>query len=317
MKTTIKIPLRNFFVDNRVKKKGKTGKMKKLKRRRLISGLMALVWFCVLPSFAAKEDYRKRLKRIDARISMLNGQLVKLSQDKRSLINSIYKLDLQYKKEKSETNKIKIEVKTTQEKISEKETEKKALEDSVQESKDNLRKILRVLYKVGGNTYLKLFVRVDSLDQLYKNYQYFITLINFKSDTINKIKVDIDRLNVVKSQLQAESRRLQDLGKLKEEKMANMKRLKQGKLSLIRKINSDRKNFQQILGELKEEADILNDVISGTKVKSSLKVINLTKIKGRLRWPIDGRVISSFGKKKSTRFDTYVLNNGIKIKPGG
>jgi septal ring factor EnvC (AmiA/AmiB activator) len=56
-------------------------------------------------------------------------------------------------------------------------------------------------------------------------------------------------------------------------------------------------------------------VISGKKVKSSLRVIDLKQIKGRLNWPIKGKVISSFGKKKSTRFDTYIVDNGIEIRP--
>jgi septal ring factor EnvC (AmiA/AmiB activator) len=56
-------------------------------------------------------------------------------------------------------------------------------------------------------------------------------------------------------------------------------------------------------------------VISGKKTKSSLRVINLKQIKGRLDWPVKGNVISSFGKKRSTRFDTYIINNGIEIKP--
>jgi septal ring factor EnvC (AmiA/AmiB activator) len=52
--------------------------------------------------------------------------------------------------------------------------------------------------------------------------------------------------------------------------------------------------------------------------KTTVKVINavdLNLMRGKLAWPLGGKVISSFGKKKSARFNTYTMNNGIEIKP--
>ena len=38
--------------------------------------------------------------------------------------------------------------------------------------------------------------------------------------------------------------------------------------------------------------------------------------KGRLPWPISGRIMASFGLKRHPRFNTTTKNNGIEISPG-
>jgi septal ring factor EnvC (AmiA/AmiB activator) len=67
---------------------------------------------------------------------------------------------------------------------------------------------------------------------------------------------------------------------------------------------------------LEEEAVRLNEIIRDEGIKSTFGSVSIQKLQGRLQWPLQGTVISFFGKKKSTQFDTYILNNGIEIKPG-
>lgn len=269
----------------------------------------------VLPVPAEEESaaYKKKLADINNQVESINNKIIALKQEKKSLLNEIYDIELRYEKELIETNKVLLQLRNAEEKISVKEAEKKILESRIEESKQKLKKIIRILYKIGGNTYLKIFIRVDTIDQLFKNYRLFMSLVRYKSEEIDKIKADILLLNNLTMELQAEYSKLQGFKQLQEQKMRNIRGLKQEKLNLVKKINADKDDHMQLLEELRYEAARLHEVLSGRKVKSSLKVIDLKKVKGRLNWPVDGKVISSFGKKKSTRFDTYILNNGIEI----
>ncbi len=269
---------------------------------------------CVL---VFSSDYKKKLQSINSQITGINNKLEKLKQEKSSLLNEIYKIELKYEKEWIEINKVKLQLGETQGKINGKEKEKKELELQIQKSKEILKKIIRILYKVGGNTYLRLFIRLDNFDQLFKNYRLFISLIQYKTGEINKVKENILRLNKIRKQLQEEYEALRNFKNLKVQKLRNLSYHKRDKLNLIKKITNDRKDYVQLLDELKYEAARLDKVISGKKMKSSLRVINKKQIKGHLRWPIKGKVISSFGKKRSTRFDTYIIDNGIEIRPTG
>lgn len=284
--------------------------------RKTIAFILFLCFLCGWASPDSKSKYKKKLDSINSQIQAINNKIKELKQEKKSLLNDIYEIELKYEKELIETNKVKLQLKQTQEKIDDKEDEKKDLEKQIQKSKKNLRKIIRILYKMGGNAYLKIFIRVDSIDQLFKNYRLFMTLIRYKSTEINKLKENIRRLNVVKQQLQEEYSKLQAFKEIQEQKMRNISSLKRGKLNLIRRINTDRNDYLRLLDELNYEASRLSGVLTGKKVKSSLRVIDLKRIRGRLLWPVNGKVISSFGKKRSTRFNTYIINNGIEIRPG-
>ena len=298
-----------------------------MKRTIVFIILIGLAGFGILPALGQlpsasnenKEDsaYIKKLDVINGQIEAINTRLSNLKKESKSLLNDIYELELKYEKEVIESNKIKLLLSETRGKIEKKESEKKVLEEEIGKSKKNLKKIIRILYKVGGNTYLKIFIRVDSIDQLFKNYRFFMALIEYKSDELNKLKENVARLNRVREQLQTEYSNRKALNDLKEQNIRNISGFKRGKLNLINKINTDKNDYIRLLDELKLEAARLNEVISGKKVKSSLRVIKLSRLKGRLPWPIKGKVISSFGKKRSTRFNTYIVDNGIEIRPAG
>lgn len=274
----------------------------------LLSGWM--VW-------SLPDKGKEKLDDIAKQIDGINGKLEKLKKEEGSILNDIYKIELRYEKAVIENNKIKLQVRRSQEKINKKNAEKKKVETEIDKSKKNLEQILRLLYKIGGNAYLKFFIRIDNLDQLFENYRLFISLINYKSDEINKLKVNIQRLLEVKEELEGYHTNLKNLQKQKELKLRDIGSLKYSKMALIRKINNDRNQHMRLLDELEAEAAQLNKLIYGKPLKRRLGVIDLGRIKGKLNWPIKGEVVSFFGKKRSTKFDTYIINNGIKIKPGG
>lgn len=298
-----------------------------MKRTVIFFVLICLIGFGVIPVSAqapsvsdeneGNSAFKKKLEAINGQINAINTRLNDLKKENKSLLNDIYELELKYEKEVIESNKIKLQLSETRGKIEKKEGEKGILEQEIESSKKNLKKIIRILYKIGGNTYLKIFIRIDTIDQLFKNYRFFMALIEYKSDELNKLKENIARLNKVREQLQTEYSNRKALNDLKEQNIRNISGFKRGKLNLLNKINTDKNDYIQLLDELRLEAARLNEVISGKKVKSSLRVIELNRIKGRLPWPIKGKVISSFGKKRSTRFDTYIIDNGIEIKPTG
>ena len=284
--------------------------MKKL----LVLVVMFLLSGCL--GWSAPDKDKEKLDTIAKQIEEINGKLEKLKKEEGSILNDIYKIELEYEKAVIENNQIKLLVRKSEEKIRKKNAEKKKLETEIDQSKTNLKQILRLLYKIGGNAYLKFFIRIDNLDQLFENYRLFISLIDYKSEEINKLKINIQRLLEVKKELEDDHASLKNLQKQKELKLQDIRNFKQSKMALIRKINNDKDQYMRMLDELETEAAQLNKLIYGKPLTRRLGMIDLDRIKGKLNWPIKGKVVSFFGKKRSTKFDTYIINNGIKIQPG-
>lgn len=264
----------------------------------------------------AKKE-KKQLEGIKTQIDGINTKISKLDSEKKSLLGQIYRVELEYDKAVIENRQLKLQMRKTQREIKNKTDEQKKLEQDIRDSKEKLRKILRVLYKLGGNSYLKLFIRVDNLDQLFHNYQRFNSLIKGKAHEIDHIKKTIVKLNQVKKDLEQAHDSLAQIQQLQEIKLSNIRALKAKKIRMVSNINNDKDNYRKLLNELTAEEARLTEMIYGEKSKRPLPKINLRRLRGRLRWPVRGKVISTYGKHRSTKFNTYIINNGIKISPTG
>lgn len=284
-----------------------------MKSRRLLLCLTILIIFFLLPVLSAPKE--ETLASINKKIDNITTKLNTLQKEKKSILNDIYAYELRYEREKIESNKIKMQLRTTNQKIRRKETEITRMEKEIAQSKDNVKNVLRTLHKIPGNLYLVMVLRVQDSSQLFNNYGLFKSLIKYQAKEIGQLKENMEILDETKKSLLNEQEQILKLVKQKDQKMRQISILKQKKLSLIRQINSDRDFHNQMLQELQEKAKKLNEVLRKGGISAATITINLKKIRGTLNWPIIGTVISKFGRQRSTRFDTYTINNGIEIKP--
>ena len=230
-----------------------------------------IIIFCVCGSIFLYSDKKQNLNRINKQIKDINGKILKLKREKKSILNGIYRIELKYKKEKIENNKIKIQINSMQGEINKKEVEKKELELEIQKSREKIKRIVRVIYKIGINAHLKIFIQIKSLNQLYKNYRLFTTLIDYNINEIGKVKESIFKLDKIKKDLRFEQIKLINLKKVHDEKIEKIKNLKKEKLKFISNINNDKKKYLSLINELKYEAENLNTLIYNKYTKSFFK----------------------------------------------
>jgi septal ring factor EnvC (AmiA/AmiB activator) len=283
-------------------------------RRIRLTCLGALLLLACLPADEEKPD-REKLVAINSRIQEINEKLNRIRGEKTSILNDVYKIELESEALTIALNRFDLLLAETEGDIRRKETEKTGLEKKIEASRQNLQRIVRVLYKMGDMGYAKLFVTLRNFDQLFRNYYLITTLIDSKFDQIKEIKSDMIRLAKVERELRSKAAQL---GKLKNEKNVSLDQLitvKREKLTLIDRINKERDIHAQVLAELKEEAENLNRTLDQHISRAGDSLMNFKTLKGKLAWPAEGKIISSFGKKKSRRFDTYTINNGIEISP--
>jgi septal ring factor EnvC (AmiA/AmiB activator) len=214
-----------------------------------------------------------------------------------------------------ELKKINLLLADAQDKIDRKQKEEVALQAKIARSQENVKRILRVLYKMGELGYVKLFINIGNLDQLFRNYRLIVALMDDRVLEIKAIRHGLAKLQKIKAELKSELDRLSNLKSEKAVKLGRLRSLKQDKLDIISKINRQRDLNARLLEELKNEERNLTSLLNQKTGTPSAATINFGLLRGKLAWPLDGTIISSFGKKKSSRFDTYTFNNGIEIKP--
>jgi murein DD-endopeptidase MepM/ murein hydrolase activator NlpD len=151
---------------------------------------------------------------------------------------------------------------------------------------------------------------------LFRNYKFFESLISFNNKEINAFRVDIKKLVDIKKDLSLKNKSKQTDKLEVEKKILNLRQIKRNKLVLIRKINNDKGKYTKLKDELEHEFLKFNNSLMGeNKVKNIVSDSEIEELKGMFTWPIKGEVITQFGKQKSTKFNTYIINTGIEIKP--
>lgn len=259
---------------------------------------------------------QEKLREINLKIQEISAKLAASKQDKSSILNDIYALELQTEAVVIELNKVGLLMADTRAQIARKQKEEEILQARIRSSQDNVRRILRVLYKMGELGYVKLFINIGNFDQFFRNYRLIVSLMDNRVMAIREIRLGLEKLQKIKAELQVEFDRQASLRNEQSGKLSRLQGLKQEKLDLIAKINRQRDFNVRLLEELKNEGENLTRFLNQRPALTVTDLVDFKQMQGKLAWPLPGNIISSFGKKKSAHFNTYTMNNGIEIKPG-
>ena len=290
--------------------------------------LVFFVWFCIFESKAKpdgpKTEIRSQsdeLTKIKKELDEKRKSMERLNQKERGAFAEF--LDLE---ERLELTELLIKRLASKEKSIEGELQKAKRDLTETELKlrwhhHHSERRLREIYKHGRfGPYTMIFGASSPLDLI--NRLKFAKMI---------LMADQEMLRVTEA-LKADLReKRQNLRKIKaelfwskerksEEHVSYQKDLKERE-KLLKKIRSEKKLFAQTLRELEENAlkmheilDQLQEEKAYSKTGRSEKKSWFEALKGKLPWPIQGRVVVLFGEKTHPPFYTNTKNPGIEIK---
>jgi murein hydrolase activator len=100
-----------------------------------------------------------------------------------------------------------------------------------------------------------------------------------------------------------------------------LKKSKDTRVAMLGKIRKDAAQHKQAIADLEKSQEKLKDLIGdlerkrvGEKEPTGIPPGGFAGLKGKLRKPVDGQIIGTFGQSKHPRFGTVTFNNGIDIQ---
>lgn len=242
-------------------------------KRKLLPLVAALLLLAVAADLGASSQ--EKLREIQRQIDEVQARLAASKKDKSSLLNDIYSLELQAEAAIIELNKTHLLLADAQAKVERKQREEAALRVRIRSSQDRVRRILRVLYKMGDLGYVKLFLNISSVDQLFRNYRLIVALMDDKVEEIRKIRQGIVMLQQLQAELRRQVARLAGLKAEKAGKLARLQGLKRDKLDMIARINRQRDLNSRLLDELKTESENLTRFLDRKTVAAVPDAVDL------------------------------------------
>jgi septal ring factor EnvC (AmiA/AmiB activator) len=144
-------------------------------------------------------------------------------------------------------------------------------------------------------------------------------LIEQPAEKFCRTEKNVKEISSLKAKLDLERKNLSKLkGKVSAALSEYIKQRKK-QLSSLKKVKLSKKNKQELLTKKQKEKEKLSSLVLSlkTSVKNMerLKAIakNFEAAKGRLPWPVEGKLITRFGRQKHSSLDAYVYNRGIEL----
>jgi len=245
---------------------------------------------------------KQNIKDLDSRKTSILSQLDQIGFEKKLIQNDIAGYTLQMEKANRELAAV-------QKKIP-------PLKAKLEKEKESVSQILVTLYKFGDMSYLDFLFRATDVADLMSESKHLSLLAQYQESIVLSFMQTLNELKEVEERIEAKKQEVSDLLSQSRNKKQDLDNQERKNRAFIQKINQDKKTHLKTLDELKVRAEQLQKLIDRLiKEKSSLPftVIPLYEKKGSLPWPVQGKIVTTFGIERHPTFKTVTQNNGIEI----
>ena len=196
--------------------------------------------------------------------------------------------------------------------------------EKIDEIKESYRKRSISLYKNKDLKFSNYIFNSNSFSQMIYRLKYFNIISEINKESVQKIKTT---QNFNKKKTGEITSLLRNVGQSKKNRAKEIDNLRDKKNFQEKLLNDIRKEEKDIKNEINEKIQQVNALeklrkkIIEDKKKfneqqlASLKSItrDIRQYKGKLNWPVDGKIVKSFGPQWNPKLNTTLDNPGIDI----
>jgi septal ring factor EnvC (AmiA/AmiB activator) len=245
-------------------------------------------------SIAAKETkVLKQLNAIDSELQLKERLLSGLSRKEKRL-----SADLERTRQILETERVRLE-----------------------KRREVLRRRMRNIYKEGERPGLQVLLGATSAVDLVRRFDWLLLVAAQDEMLCSAILESVDRVRIAEEELTAKMADVHSVRRESEEEKANLVLKRDERGVLLRSVQTQRQDHEKVVGELEEAEKEIQRIIAELEDKAKAVVGELpaqgtdfAAAKGRLLWPVEGKVTRWFGLQKDKRFGTSTFNGGIDIR---
>ncbi|MBI5100627.1 MAG: peptidoglycan DD-metalloendopeptidase family protein [Nitrospirae bacterium] len=276
--------------------------------------VLPLFFVLLLPSAsygAATEEYDKIQQRMDEQ----KKKLSEVQQREHSILRDIEEVNIKLGTIESELGRYRKNLSKTEGEIARTNAEIDRTSAGIDRQKNFLKKRLRTIHRYGySGDAVTLLMSSTELPQAMRTVKYLESIARYEHRLLLEYKSSIEKLNADRARLQtlrAELKSHTEKIKAKEGELATRRKSKEVILNSVRQEKATR---QKMLAELKEASRKMLAIIRESSKSDAYSASGFGKLKGRLHWPVDGRIAIPYGSQRDPQFDTPIFRNGVHIK---
>ena len=292
--------------------------LKKLFRLTLLTILIAVLSCSGLSGTQDVSEYQKILDKIANQIGQLREKIKDEEQKETTILSKLDIIGFNIKLIKKEISLHGIQQRKASRELSSIQKQIPPLKAKLEKEKKSVEKILVTTYKFGKFSFLQFMLQAKDVGTLISENKNLTLLAQYQEKVITKYMEALNQLKRTEEKVEGKRREISRLIRIARKKRQDLSAQEMKNRALIRETKENRKVHLQTIEELKERAEQLQVLINELleeKISFPFPLVPLWEKKGNLSWPIEGKVITSFGLQKHPKFKTVTVNNGIEISP--
>lgn len=292
--------------------------MKKKKVLFLLTILTHISFFLPQSVFSQQDvsEYEKRLEKIRSQISELKSKISEEDKKESSILAQLEKIGYTKKLIRNELMLYSVQLEKTSYELASLKKKDLELESQLAKEKQSVEKILVTLYKFGRLSSLQFMLQAENLGALVTENKHLTLLAQYQENIISDYLKTLAELKDTEDALDGKKAEIDQLIRSANQKRQELEAEEEKNKALIQQIEKNKKAYEQTLQELKDSAEqlqLLIEKLQKQEMPFPFPLVPLYEKKGKLPWPLGGKVITKFGLQKHSRFNTITMNNGIEI----
>lgn len=265
---------------------------------------------------------KEKLSDIDQKIKKKKKEIKQVEQEELSTINQLNTIDKKLSKNRNELYSLNRRLKNLKKEVLTTNAQLNQINKDIARQKQLFSKRLVALYKYkrsGG--ILKVIFSSHSYPELSQRTKFISMILSSDIQMINQF---LEQLSLIKTRRQTLRENQKSLKKVKThilKKKLQINEQKKKKTVLLKKIRNEKQTYQEAVRELEKASYELQSLIDRLKREIATKkkhyipkdVKGFVALKGKLLFPVSGKIISHYGNHLDPHLNTVIFQKGIEI----
>lgn len=259
-----------------------------------------------------QDEYEK----LQQEITRHKKKLKNVKKRESSVLTDLENLNKQLKIKESDLKKYKKRLQRTSRKIAQIQDDISQNLSTVARYREWIKRKIRAMHKYGtNNDIFMLFMSTNDISHVSRNAKYLQFIASYEHGIMQTIKENIDSLNQKEKELKTLQAELQKNREKVRKQEASLAEKKLDRKVMLSSIKKEKSTHDRMIRELNEASQKLLEIIRQSEMKKedTFTGTGFSMLRGKLPWPVRGKIAIPYGTQKDPQFNTPIFRSGIYI----
>jgi len=265
---------------------------------------------------------KEKLSAIDQKIKKEKKKIIQVEKEELSTVNQLNVIDKKLSKNRNELHLLNRRLENLKKEVLTTNAQLNQINKDIAQRKEQFNKRLIALYKYkrsGG--ILRVIFSSHSYPELSQRTKLISMILSYDNQIIQQFLEQLSLIRAKRKTLQEKQKSLKKVKNKILRKKSQISEQKRKKTALLEKIRNEKQTYQIVVRELEKSSLELQSLIDRLRREIAMKKKHFipedgkgfSALKGKLLFPVSGKVISYYGNHLDPQLNIVIFQKGIEI----